>query len=322
MAISTNTILGSMEFCKRFNFNRSSGIGNQLEPAKTSANLVMQAILSPPFKWTWNNEELTFTCTPTAAQGTLTGNVSVSTNVITMTVSTTIGVGQLALLAGLTGAAAPLNGLSVVVLTNNGTTVTAQILSPNLGATAATGGTITSATTQDYTLLVPEFSHIEHASVLDITRSAAAGGSKWIELAVKGNLALESNTARPEFIEPHIEDANGNVTFRVMPAPNLAYPVSLHIQKVPVLVTSLNQTWAPLPDFMSYIYNWGFLALMFSFSDDPRAQMASQKFVTHLLGRASGLTAIERNIFLNAWQNLTQLDVSEMTQGVQARGQG
>jgi hypothetical protein len=177
---------------------------------------------------------------------------------------------------------------------------------------------ITAANTQDYTLAIPEFSHIEHASVLDISKTP----NRWIELEVKGNLALDSSSARPQFIEPHIEDANGNVQFRVMPSPNLPYPISLHIQKTAVPVTSLNQTWAPIPDFMEYVYNQGFLALMYSFSDDPRAAMASQKFVTHLLGRASGLTAIERNIFLNNWTDLTELEKLQMQQGVSARGNG
>jgi hypothetical protein len=320
VAISTNTILGTMEFCKRFNFNRPSGIGNALEPAKTSANLVMQAILSPPFKWLWNTTELTFTCSPTAVSSNLTGNVSVTGNVLSATVATTIGVNQIALLSGFTAAGAiPLNGLSVAILTNTGSAITAQILFPDLASTSAAGGAITAGTTQDYTLLVPNFSHIEHASALDISRPATP---KWLELEVKGNLALESNTARPLFIEPHTEDANGNVTFRVMPAPNLAYPISIHAQNTAPLVKSLNQTWAPIPDYMAYIYNWGFLALMWSFSDDPRAQMASQKFVTHLLGRATGITATERNIFLSAWNDLTALEVQTQAQGIQARAQG
>lgn len=315
--LSTNTILGSMEWAKRFNFNRPSGIGNRLEPAKTSANIVMQSILSPPFKWWWNNEEWTFTCSPTPLTATPTGNVSITAGVLTMTVTTTIGVQQIILLSGFT-AATVLNGQSAVILTNTGTTITAQINLPDLTSTAATGGLITAGTTQDYTLAIPEFSHIEHASVLDISKTP----NKWIELSVKDNLALDSNTGRPEFIEPHVQDAAGNVTFRLMKAPNLAYPVSIHIQKTAVPVTSLNQTWAPLPDFMEYIYNQGFLAAMYAFSDDPRRAEASQKFVTHLLGRASGLTAIERNIFLNNWNDLTELEKLQMQQGVNARGNG
>ena len=319
MAISTNTILDSITWAKRFNFNRPLNVGNSLQPALTSANLVAQAILSPPFKWWWNNEEFAFTCASTPASAGLTGNVSVTGGVLTATVAVpAIGPQQVALLSGFSVTAAEiLNGQAVVVLTNNGTTITAQIDTPNLASTAATGGTITAGTTQDYTLALPEFSHIEHASVLDISRTP----NKWIELAVKGNLSLDSGLARPQFIEPHVEDAEGNVAFRVMPSPNLNYPVSLHIQKTAPIITSLNQTWAPIPDFMEYIYNWGFLAAMWSFTDDPRAQTAHAKFVTHLLGRATGLTAIERNIFLNNWTDLTELEKLTVQQGVQARGQ-
>ncbi len=317
MALSTNTILDSMSWARRFNFNRPSGIGNSLEPARTSAAIVMQTILSPPFRWWWNNEEWTFTCSPTPLTASPTGNLSITSGVLTMTVATTIGVQQLVLLSGFT-AATSLNGQSAVVLTNTGSAITAQINLPDLASTAATGGLITAANTQDYTLAIPELSHIEHASVLDISRTP----NKWIELEVKGNLALDSTMARPQFIEPHIQDASGNVQFRIMPAPDKPYPVSLHIQKAAPLVTSLNQTWAPIPDFMEYVYNQGFLAAMYSFSDDPRAQIANQKFVTHLLGRASGLTAVERNVFLNNWQDLTQLELATMNQGVQARGNG
>ena len=316
MAISTYTVLDSMEFAKRFNFNRPSGIGNRLEPAKTAANMVMQTILGPPFSWWWNNEEWTFTCSPTFATATPTGNLSITAGILTMNLVTTMGVQTVILLSGFT-AATSLVGQSAVILTNTGSVVTAQINLPALASTAATGGLVTSSTTQDYTLPVPDLSHIEHASVLDISRPATP---KWIQLAVKDGLALESNAARPEFIEPHAQDAAGNVSFRVMPAPNLAYPVSIHIQKTAPNITSLNQTWAPIPDFMQYIYNQGFLAAMYSFSDDPRAPQAHQRFTTGLLGRASGLTAIERNIFLNNWEDLTELEKLTLQQGVQARG--
>ena len=272
MAIATNTVLGSMEWAKRFCFNRPSGIGGFLEPAKTSANLVMQTILGPPFKWWWNAEQLTFTCNPALASVALTGNVSVTAGVVTMNaVLPQLGINTIALFSGFTQALlTPLNGQSFVVLTNSGTVITGQINNPNIAATASTGGSITATSTQDYTLLLPEFSHIEHASVFDISR-ASTQGSRWVGLEVKSDLSLDSSTGRPEFIESHIQDAAGNVTFRLMKAPNLAYPVSVFTQKVAPLVTSLNQTWAPIPDFFSYAYNWGFLSLMYTFSDDPRA---------------------------------------------------
>src|SRR5207253_1174341 len=111
-----------------------------------------------------------------------------------------------------------------------------------------------------------------------------------------------------------------NMTFRLMPAPNLAYPVQIHVQKAPPLLTSVNSTWAPIPDYMQYVYNWGMLALIWMFADDARTQYANQKFQAALLGRAEGLTEMQRNIFLNNWHALTGLDQMKTQQGVQAHG--
>jgi hypothetical protein len=141
-----------------------------------------------------------------------------------------------------------------------------------------------------------------------------------MEMEVKNNLSLDSKTDRPRFLNPHTEDGNGNMTFRVMPAPDKAYPVSIHIQKAAPRIISINQTWAPIPDFMQYVVNWGFLALMWNFADDPRAQMANQKFLAGLLARAEGISEEDRNIFLNGWYNLTGLDQMKQQQGTQARG--
>jgi hypothetical protein len=105
-----------------------------------------------------------------------------------------------------------------------------------------------------------------------------------------------------------------------MPAPDKAYPVAIHIQLAASQLTSVNATWAPIPDYMQYVYNWGFLALMWTFADDPRSQMANQKFLAGLLARAEGLSEQDRNVFLNNWNNLTGLENMQAQQGIQARG--
>jgi hypothetical protein len=75
-----------------------------------------------------------------------------------------------------------------------------------------------------------------------------------------------------------------------------------------------------MPDFMQYIYSWGFLALIWMFADDNRFQIANQKFTAGLLARAEGLTEAERNIFLNNWSELTGSQQQKIQQGNQARG--
>lgn len=313
MAISTTTIMDTMEWAKRMSFARNSGLGNSLQPALSNANMVIQTILGPPFTWWWNNSDYVFTASPTLKTGSIT-NVALSSNVVTLSISSTFAVGQEVIPSGLV-AAAFLNGQILQVLTNSGSAITANYVHTNY-STAADSGTLTAVTTQDYTLAVPDFSHVDYAAVLDIGKTP----SKWYEMEVKNDLSLDTISARPAWINPQSQDSAGNVTFRLMPAPNLAYPVLLNVMKTAPVKTSLNDTWAPLPDFMQYIYQWGFLALTYMFSDDPRVGYANAKFTSALLSRAEGLTEEERNIFLNTWGVMSGIEQLKSNQGIQARG--
>lgn len=313
MAISTVTISQTMEWAKKLSFNRLSAIGNNLEPALTSANMVMQTILGPPFQWWWNTQETSFTTSPTANTASIT-NVSVTAGIATITTANTFAIGNLVIPSNV-ATATFLNGQLLIVLTASATQITAAVATTTY-ASAADTGTLTNATTQDYTVVLPAFSHIEYASVLDITRTPP----NWIELKIQNNLAPDSRNARPTFVGPHVEDGNGNVTFRVTPSPNAAYPVNVHVQLAAPLITSINQTWGPMPDFMQYIYSWGFLALIWAFADDARFQIANAKFTAGLLARAEGLTEEERNIFLSNWNVQLSQATGKMQQGSQARG--
>lgn len=312
MPISSKTIKNTIDWAKRMSFNRNPVIGNSLEPALTSAQMVMQTILSPPFDWWWNNQEVTFTCDTTPNSATIT-QIAISGGVLTVTATNTFGVGNI-LIGSSIGTYTALNGVTLVVTTATGSQFTANVPFADYGPTADTG-TMTNTTTQDYTVPLANFSHIEHASVYDVQATIP----QWYELTVKNNLSLDSETARPDFVGPHVEDANGNVTFRLQPAPVANYPVSIHAQLVAPTLTSINQSWAPIPDFMAYIYNWGFLALIWNFADDPRFAMANTKFTSGILARAEGLTQEERQIFLNEWNNLTGMQQMQTQQGIQAR---
>jgi hypothetical protein len=320
MAISTVTLSNTMDWSKRLSFNRNFAIGNSLEPALTSANIVKQTMLSAPFTWWWNAQEISFTASTVAPTATIT-NIAIAADIVTVTATNNFAINDQVLLSGLTTATF-LNGTVLTVLTQSSSQITAYIAYNGTYVSAPDTGTLTKVTTQDYTVSIPNFSHIEHASVYDIfTKSSTTGTvvNKWWELEVKNNLSLDSVQGRPQYVNPHFEDANGNVTFRLQPAPNANYPVSIHCQLAPVQFTSINSTWAPIPDYMQNVYSWGFQALMWAFADDPRMPYASQKFTSGLLARAEGLTEEERNIFLNNWNALTAMDQSKMQQGTQAR---
>jgi hypothetical protein len=332
MAVSNIQISDTINWAKRLTFNHNPVIGNSLEPALTSANIVIQTILGPPFEWWWNSEDLTFTTSPTAPVATSTSSTISATGVLTVTASNSFGVGASVLVAAFTGALAPLNGQLVAVTGvigtfPNYTGFTAQVPFNTLGPDTSSG-TFTSLTTQDYVVAPPAgynaiggatqgwFSHIEHGSVYDVSSTTP----RWVELTTKNNLSLDSATGRSTFISPESEDTNGNVTFRVMPSPDEAYPISLHVMLTPPQITSVNQTWAPLPDYLQNVYSLGFLGWMLAFNDDPRAPMYNSQFKAALLARQDGLTAEERDVFLNNWDMLTSRQQMNAQQGTQARG--
>jgi hypothetical protein len=322
MPIASRTIQNSIDFCKRLTFNRNPVIGNSMEPAMTAAAMVMQTILSPPFEWWWNNDELQFTCNPTPNSATASNSVSAA-GTLTVTATNTFAVGNQLSPVSYAGSLATFNGQLFEVASATGSQFTVTLLPGAATGTDASAAVWTNVTTQDYTVPVPAFSHIEHASVLDLAGSAAPyTPTKWQELTIKGELALESSKNRPAFVSPHSEDGNGNMTFRVSSSPDKPYPVSIHVQLAPPALTNgVNSTWAPIPDFMQYVYDYGFLALMWNFADDPRAAWAENKFKAALLGRAEGLSEEDKNIFLNNWEALTGQQAMKAQQGIGARGQ-
>jgi len=304
MAVSSsqNTLLGSMEFSKKLNFGRRSAIGNFLEPALTSANTVMQTILGPPFAWRWNRVVTGFVCTPGQQDYTLINwNASLPVQVGWLTVDDG-GNSQKVTTAGTTGASAPSwNHTKGATTTDNGVTWT------NLGPI----GTQVSST---YSL-----GWIENVSIQDTVQDAP----KWFEVTVERDLALDSAQARPRFVSDQGDNGNGAITFRMMPVPDLAYPVSITLQQKPPVFTSTQQSWAPIPDEYARIYNWGYLSLMWLFADDPRFGVANQKFVSQLLSTVEGLDETQRNIFLQGWQQNTGqpvVNADKTSQGFQARG--
>ncbi len=295
---STIRIVDTIEWAKRLNFGRHSNITNFLEPAKTSANLVLQTVLGPPFAWRWNRSVINFATASTAAWIASTayalGFIRVDSNGNSQTVTSI-------------GSAPHHSGL------------TEPTWNTVIGGTTADGDlTWTTGNPQDYTIAT-NFGWIETSSVQD-TISAV---SRWVVMTSKICLGLDSPLARPTFISAQTDDGAGNITFRLMPNPaDKQRNISVTVQKKAALITSLNQTWAPIPDEYSYIYQWGFLALMFLYADDPRSQMASAKFASHLIGANQGLTQTQINVFLANWQQITGMPISEqdtLQQGTNAR---
>lgn len=290
----------TVEWAKRFIGNRASVIGNSLEPAVTNANLILQTVLGPPFKWRWNRVITGFYTTPGQQDYYLFNwipEVQVGAGWLTVD---DFGNSQKVFIAGTIGASAP-----VWNNTPGGTTVDGTATWINLGNLGSTVSVTYS------------FGWIEGAVVFDPT------AQKYIEVRPVIWLSQDSALDRPAFVSGQIDDGSGNIAFRMMPVPDQAYPVLLTLQQRAALIKGTNQTWAPIPDDYARIYEYGFLSLMLLFADDPRYQVINQKFVGSLLAANEGLDETERNIWMNSWNgiiNQIQIQQQKTQQGNSGRG--
>lgn len=176
------------------------------------------------------------------------------------------------------------------------------------------------AGTQDYAKALADFGFLEKAWINDGTNTKEI--TEIVDL-----LSNETVQGRPDqAIAAQLDDNAGNITFRLTPAPDAAasYTAQLVYQKKATLIAALATTWTPIPDELSYIYQYGFLGMALAFNKDPRAQIYDARFIAHLLGCQGGLSEMQKNIFLGKWLS-TGLEVGTANQrasmGVQGRAQ-
>lgn len=161
----------------------------------------------------------------------------------------------------------------------------------------------------DYLISLASFGWIEKAVIY-----FPENGNATNELEVANDLAVESNPNQPTKLSAQFDDDAGNITFRLSPAPDAVYNVEVTFQKAAPTFTDLSQTWSPLPDFMSYIYNQGMRAVTYEYINDPRYVAAFQLFTQQLVAANNGLTDAQKNIFLADRMN-TQRQTQAVAQG-------
>jgi len=234
----TITVQNTMNWATAFISQRlMAGVGGfSNEPALTSANLIYQTILNPPFSWQWNR-----------------------------------------------------NGV----------------------------GYNTTAGTAQYIVSMPNFGYLERASVCDI--AAVPPTISTYQLAIDLDLVQEGSpsneNARPDTICPFTDDNEGNISFLMSTTPDKVYNVSLIYQKAPALITSLSQTWAPIPDKYLSIYSRGFLAQMHAMYDANLYQQEMSLFLRQLVGVSEGLTETEKAIFLQDSMRKVETQAAAMKKG-------
>jgi hypothetical protein len=153
---------------------------------------------------------------------------------------------------------------------------------------------VTAAGTQDYTETISNFGWMERASLTDATQSP----NIVTELTVQLSLGEESIQNQPLFISPRLDNNTGSITFRLSPPPDKVYTVTVTSQNAPPDFANLTDTWAPLPDYLSYLYMQGFMAKTYEYFMDERFGSSMSLFVKQLVAANGGLDETQVNIFL------------------------
>ena len=170
---------------------------------------------------------------------------------------------------------------------------------------------------QDYLFELPDFHFIEKLWLTNPGDNEAKEITNLVQ-----SLAGETISKRPSSAAMNWMDNSGNVQLRLNTLPDVAYLIDGTYQRAPVLMTSLANSWYPIPDHLSYIYDWGFLGFVSLLTKDARAPIFLTKFASHLLANQDGLSATQRNIFLGNWLDVMSAPQREqlgVQQGAQAR---
>ena len=146
--------------------------------------------------------------------------------------------------------------------------------------------------TQDYTQALSSFGWLEKASI-------AFAGTPTREIEISLNLPPSNAQVQPIKISPYLDDDAGNITFRFMGVPDQNYTASIVYQKSAPAITALSQTWAPLPDYLEYLYISGFRAMLLRHRNDARYFAEMAEFQKLLVMQNAGLSESQMNIFLS-----------------------
>jgi len=150
---------------------------------------------------------------------------------------------------------------------------------------------------QDYVVNIPNFGWIERA-VLNLPNVVGQPVTGAVELEVKTDIGFETTPNQPTQISAVVDDNNGNITLRLSPPPDQAYTVNVLCQRSAPTFTSTQDTWAPIPDYLSYLYNLGMRAWAYEYLGDERFPFALQMFLRQVVAANDGMTETQKNLFL------------------------
>ncbi len=306
---ATVTVQNSIDFVKPYLNWANLAIGVNENPALSAANLILQTIVGPPFRWPWNRSSVSFLST----QGLQDYNVAVSNFGFLETASVHY--------AGIITSVTVTSNVAEFTAVNNFSALANGGANTNVitsgCTTPALNGTfpIISATPTSFTVAITT------PNITESESGALALAGPIMPLEIKwGAMSAAIEQDRPTFVSVESSDESGVAfSFRLMPVPDTCYQVILTYQETAPILVDISNTWQ-IPDQLQYIYTYFFAFMMFDYFDDPRAARYRQLAVSALLARQSGLSATDRNLFIGNWLPLMQ-EETDATIGTQQANQ-
>ena len=310
----SNTLQHSINFAKTYIQYSPLQAGFGQEPAVSIGSMIRNSLLNPPLTWYFNRNEVTFSTVVGQQDYTL---ATVSDLAFVETVSLTddegnifeikdiynnkalgvssfqqrpsaISVSVSSVIANVLNYKFRFLGVPEKIYT---VTVTYQKLSPQFGPFFITscGNAGGGNTTYTGTFDVISFPVGATAIVTGFQTNAVNNGS-FIVVSVTNTSLVLANTA------------------------GIAETASAFVS---------NFSWDPIPNQYSDVYNNLFLAEALATVDDARAQLYRQRGVAAFLAKATGLTEMQKNVFVQQWlarANERQADAGLITTGNTGRG--
>jgi hypothetical protein len=289
------------------------------EPAVTIASMIRNSLMSPPLTWAWNRKEDSSVST---VAGTQDYTVNLTDFGFLEKVSLSDGVGNtyemkdvynnLPLSMTTTVVSGPLGGRSrptacAVLQSTPGTSIKIRMmpvpdavytinLTYQMAPVLFTANTVT---------------NVGNASAGNTTYT----GTFTASLFVAGQAAM--------IIGCTSAVNNGTFTIVSCNATTLVVANPSGVSEAETTAYAINASWYPIPDYYSEIYNWLFLSESLSVKDDPRSQLYRQRGVASFLAKATGLTEMQKNAWMQQWSNYQrdgQALVLNVQQGNAAKG--
>jgi hypothetical protein len=282
-------------------------VGTNNEPAVSNANHVTQLFLSPNLDpWPWNRS--------TASFQTIVGVQDYSVAIASFGYLETATFQPCGSITNVSG-----DGTMAAITCANAFTAGNLVTLIGLAQTAFNGTfTIVTANATQFTFA----STTSQASAAD-SGLAASGKITQID-SVKNTepLSESSDQQQPFAIAVKLNDNAGNITFRLMGAPDATYNFVINYQMAPGFFSLLTDDWS-IPDQYGYVFERLFLGETLEPVDAQRAQAEKQRGILALVALSTGMTAQNKAIFVSQYLNVdaqTALSMLAMQQGNQARG--